>query len=167
MIRSSSVFYSSLGIQHMKIFTGILVLLVLLITSVFAGCAADAYSKACASCSFDQYGKMDQNCYGGYKTSGVACTSTTYPITSGKYANGECSAVDTCTSDLNACIVQYQSGNDSLDCQEGSVAVCFAAADECMKHVAGECGEIQSLCFAPAAGFVLLFVGMGFVKLKK
>ncbi|VVC04446.1 Uncharacterised protein [Candidatus Bilamarchaeum dharawalense] len=142
-------------------------LILILTGTLFAGCASDAYGKACASCPFDSQGKMDQNCYGGYKASGITCTSTSYPIMSGKYAEGKCSAVDECTSELSSCTAQYQSGNDKTDCQEGSLSICFAAADSCMKSAAVKCGEIESPCATPAAGFVVLFGMLGFLKIRK
>jgi hypothetical protein len=129
-----------------------------------ASCAKDAYDKACASCSFTN-GKIDRSCSDGYKASGTACVSTSYPVMAGRYATGGCPALDSCASDLSSCIAQYSSGNDSADCQEGSVAVCYAAADECTKQAAIKCGEIKSPCAAPG-GFLLLFAGLAFVKIN-
>ncbi len=141
-------------------------LVVLLVTgAVFAGCAAESYSKACASCPFDENGKVDQSCSGGYKASGTACVSTSYPIMAGKYATGDCPAVDECASELSSCVAQYATGNDKADCQEGSVAICYAAADQCTKQAAIKCGEIESPCSGSAAAFLLLFAGLAFVKL--
>ncbi|NYZ60887.1 hypothetical protein H0O01_04295, partial [Candidatus Micrarchaeota archaeon] len=45
----------------------------LLVGLSFAGCAAAAYAKTCNSCTFDQYGKVDQSCSSGYKSSGTTC----------------------------------------------------------------------------------------------
>lgn len=143
------------------IFAGLMLIMPLL----FAGCAADAYSKACASCTFDSQGKIDQACSGGYKASGTACVSTSYPIMATKYAKGECSAVDDCTSELSSCVAQYSSGNDSADCKEGSVAICYAATDQCTKQAAVKCGEIGQQCPGSTAAFLLLFAGLAFVKL--
>ncbi|NYZ73611.1 hypothetical protein H0O00_00550 [Candidatus Micrarchaeota archaeon] len=92
--------------------------------------------------------------------------STSYPIMAGKYAEGKCSAVDECASELQSCMAQYSTGDDKADCQEGSVGVCYAAADECTKQAAVKCGEIENPCAAPAA-FILLFAGLFFVRVKK
>ncbi len=132
-----------------------------------ASCAADAYRKACASCPFDENGKTDQSCSGGYQASGTACVSTTYPIMAAKYAEGKCPEVDACASELSSCVAQYSSGNDKADCQEGSLAVCYAAADECTKEAAAKCGQIQSPCSGSAATFLLLFAGLAFVKISR
>ncbi len=150
--------------KYLAAFAAIYVLLAPL--SFSATCAADAYGKACSFCPFDASGKMDQSCYGGYKASGTACTSASYPIMAAKYAKGECPAVDACASELSACTSQYSSGNDSADCQEGSLAICFASADQCAKSAAIKCGEIgQSQC-AAAPAFVLLFGLLGYGKLS-
>lgn len=129
-------------------------------------CAANAYNQACSSCSFDASGKMDAACYGGFKASGTTCTSVSYPIMAAKYAKGDCPAVDACASQLSACTAQYSSGNDSADCKEGSLAVCFAAADSCTSHAATQCGEIEKQCPGTSAGFVLLAGFLGYGKLS-
>lgn len=149
----------------MKFLIGILVLL--LIGGVFAGCAAVGYQNACNFCSFNSQGKIEQQCYESYKTAGTTCTGAQYPITSAKYANGKCPQVDGCISELDSCTTQYRTGNDEEDCKEGSLAVCFAAADECMKQAAVTCGEIQSPCPGSGAAFVLLFGMFGFLKIRK
>lgn len=140
--------------------------LMLVLPALFAGCASDAYNKACASCTFDADGKIDQSCMGGYKASGTACVSTSYPIMAAKYARGECPAVDACAEELSSCVAQYSSGNDRADCTEGSVGVCYAAADSCTRSAAGQCGEIEKQCPGSAATFILLFAGMAFVKIS-
>ncbi len=132
-----------------------------------ASCAADAYRKACSSCPFDENGKTDQSCSNGYKASGTACLSTSYPIMAAKYAEGKCPDVDTCASELSSCVAQYASGNDKADCQEGSVAVCYAAADECTRQAAIKCGEIQNPCSAPSFIMLLLLAGTAFYSRKK
>jgi hypothetical protein len=81
-----------------------------------------------------------------------------------KYADGKCPQVDGCASELSSCSAQYATGNDKADCQEGSVAVCYAAADQCMKQAAIKCGEIEPPCPGAGAGLVLLLVGIGFLK---
>jgi len=149
-----------------KFMIAILVFGLILAPLAFAGCAADAYSKACASCSFDQYGKIDSSCSGGYKASGTACVSASYPIMAAKYADGKCPQVDSCASELQSCVAQYNTGNDKADCQEGSVGVCYAAADQCTKSAAVKCGEIEQQCQGSSAGFILLFAGLLFVRMR-
>jgi hypothetical protein len=141
-------------------------ILVMLSGAVFAGCAAEAYSKTCASCSFDANGKVDQSCKEGYQSSGTSCVSMSYPIMAAKYADGKCPEVDYCAEELRSCTAQYSSGNDLADCQEGSTAICYAAADQCVKSAAVKCGEIESPCPGSSAGFILLFAGLAFVKLR-
>ena len=131
------------------------------------GCAARAYSEACSSCSFDASGQMDQSCYAGKRASGTACVSTTYPIMAGKYAAGNCSMLDDCTSELNSCINQYKSGNDRADCQEGSVAVCFASADVCTKQAATKCSDIQNPCGGTSSLILLGVAALVLVGLAK
>ena len=132
----------------------------------FAGSASDAYRKACSSCSFDANGMIDSSCQSGYQSSGTACVSTSYPIMSAKYAKGECSAVDACASELRSCTAQYSGGSDKENCQEGSVGVCYSAADACVKSAAIKCGEIESPCPGSTATFILLLAGIGFVKIR-
>jgi hypothetical protein len=97
---------------------------------------------------------MDRSCSDGYRSSGITCTSTSYPIMSGKYAAGQCPQVDACASELQSCVAQYSSGDERADCQEGSVGVCYSAADQCTRSAARACGEVESPCSAPA--FVLM-----------
>jgi hypothetical protein len=119
-------------------------------------CAADSYRDSCSQCSFDAAGKMDKTCYTAEQAKGTACFATSFPIMNMKYAQGNCSAVDDCISQLNSCKAQYSSGNDKNDCSEGSVSVCFAAADSCMQSSARKCGEIEKQCpGSSAAAFVL------------
>jgi hypothetical protein len=140
--------------------------LLVLASGAFAGCAADAYAKACASCSFDKDGKIDQSCSGGYQSSGTACVSASYPIMATQYAQGKCPQVDACADELRSCTAQYNSGNDKADCQEGSVGVCYAATDECVKQAAIKCGEIQKQCPGSSAAFVLLLAGFAYVRMR-
>jgi len=136
-----------------------IIFLLMLAPVAFADCAGDAYGKACASCSFDANGKVDQTCMDNYKSQGTTCVSTKYPLMAAQYAKGNCSQIDTCASELQSCVAQYSSGNDSADCKEGSVAICYASADECTRKAASECGEIQNICKPPAAMVLLVLVG--------
>jgi len=131
----------------------VLAMLALASGVLFAGCAEDAYAKSCSSCSFDAFGKMDSMCSGGYKASGTACVSTTYPIASAKYAAGECPGIDSCTSELSSCESQMRGATDKETCTEGSARTCYAAADICVRQAAVKCGEMQDkpACGAPAA----------------
>ncbi|NYZ77373.1 hypothetical protein H0O02_03595 [Candidatus Micrarchaeota archaeon] len=130
-------------------------------------CSAKSYASACANCQFDANGKIDQSCSNSFRASGISCVSTSYPIMSGKYAAGQCPAVDSCADELSSCAAQYGTGNDKADCQEGSLGVCYAASDECVKRAAMGCGEIESPCPGSSAAFILLLLGVGFVKLTK
>ena len=129
-----------------------------------ADCAAKAYRNSCAGCTFDANGKMDRACSDGYKSSGITCTSTSYPIMSGKYAAGQCPQVDACTGELSSCVAQYSTGDEKADCAEGSVAVCYAASDSCVKSAAVKCGEIEQQCGAPA---LILLGALSFVFIAK
>lgn len=149
-----------------KSIIAVLVFGLVLAPLAFAGCAADSYRKACTSCSFDAFGNMDPSCWGGYKTSGTACVSASYPIMAAKYADGKCPQVDACASELQSCVSQYASGNDKADCQEGSVGVCYSAADACTKSAAVKCGEIETQCPGSTASFILLFAGLIFVRMR-
>jgi len=137
-------------------FLGVVLGLFFLAGLLHAGCAQDAYSKACASCSFDASGKIDKSCQQGYQSSGTACVSSKYPIMAGKYAAGQCPQVDACADELRSCTAQYSTGDDKADCQEGSVAVCYSAADQCTKQAAIKCGEVEQQCPGSAAAFILL-----------
>jgi hypothetical protein len=142
----------------MKFYSMILVGLILLFMApvAFAGCASGAYAKSCASCSFDANGKIDQSCMNGYKASGTACVSSSYPIMAGKYSAGQCPEVDSCAAELQSCSAQYSTGNDKTDCSEGSVAICYSAADQCTKSAAVKCGEVENPCKVPGAILLLI-----------
>lgn len=135
--------------------------------SFAASCAADAYRKACASCPFDESGKMDRSCWEGYKQSGIACTSASYPIMSTKYAAGQCPQVDACASELQSCIAAASSGNDRGDCLEGSVSVCYSAADKCTEKAAIACGEVEKECGPPSFILMGVLVLAGFAYYRK
>ncbi|MBU0586596.1 hypothetical protein KJ780_03720 [Candidatus Micrarchaeota archaeon] len=129
-------------------------------------CSSFTYSKACQYCEFDDNGKMDASCYNGYKTSGIMCTSTDYPIASAAYAAGKCPEIDECASKLESCKAMVASGNDKKDCQDGYVADCFAESDNCMMQAAIKCGDSPKACpFATSAilGIILL---AGYFKFK-
>ena len=146
----------------------VLALFGLLIGASFAAtCAADAYRRSCSSCSFDANGKMDRSCSDGFRSSGITCTSTAYPIMSTKYAAGQCPQVDACAQELSSCTAQYASGDERADCQEGSVAVCYAAADECTKKAAIACGEVEQQCGAPSFILMGMLALAGFAYYRK
>jgi hypothetical protein len=153
------------GMDFSRIMFGMFVVLLFAGVS-FAGCASDAYKKTCSSCTFDQYGKVDSSCSSGYKSSGTACVSTSYPIMAGKYAAGQCPEVDACASELSSCTSQYGTGNDSEDCREGSMAVCYSAADQCVKSAAVKCGEIEGQQCAPSFALLAVLAGALFFSRK-
>jgi hypothetical protein len=153
-----------MAISKMMIFA----ILLILATGSFAGCAAEAYSKTCASCSFDQYGKVDQSCSNGYKNSGTACVSTSYPLMAAKYAEGKCPQLEACADELRSCTAQYNSGDDKSDCAEGSALICYAAADLCTKSAAAKCNDLEvESCGNPVEIFSFIFAGLVFVKIRK
>jgi len=146
----------------------VLMLFGLLIGASFAvSCAADAYRKSCSQCSFDANGKMERSCSDGFKQSGIACTSTAYPIMSAKYAAGQCAQVDDCASELQSCVAQYATGDERADCAEGSVAICYAAADECTRSAARACGEVEQQCGAPSFILMGMLALAGFAYYRK
>ncbi|MDD5171553.1 MAG: hypothetical protein PHF60_00795 [Candidatus ainarchaeum sp.] len=145
----------------------ILVLGLILAPLAFAAnCAASSYAGACSMCSFDAQGRMADTCWQGYKLQGTTCMSSKYPIMATAYSQGKCPQVDECASELQSCIAQYSSGDDKADCQEGSLAVCYAASDECVKSAAVKCGELESPCPGSSTAFILLFAGLLFVRMK-
>lgn len=151
---------------NVKIFSLILGIIAVAGTAA-AGCASEAYCNACASCSFDENGRIDESCQQGLQSSGTACVSASYPIMSVEYARGKCPEVDACADELRTCTAQYSSGDDKADCQEGSVGVCYSAADACVRSAAVKCGEIVTQCPGTGATFALLFAGLAFVKIRK
>lgn len=132
----------------------------------FAGCSESAYRSACSGCSFDANGKIDQSCMSGHKSAGIACVSSSYPLMAAEYAQGKCPMVDECASQLQACISQVGSGNDSADCAEGSATTCYATSDICVKQAAAKC-PVQQPCQAPVMLIMLVMGGVflaGFAK---
>jgi len=136
---------------------GAFMALVFLAGITYAGCGSEAYAGACSSCSFDASGSMESSCSSGIQTSAVSCYMQRYPVTYANYTQGKCPEVDNCISELQSCKAQYQTGNDRADCQEGSVSVCFAAADSCMASVAQKCEGIQNPCGGTTSFILLLF----------
>ncbi|MEM3364020.1 MAG: hypothetical protein QXS93_00740 [Candidatus Micrarchaeia archaeon] len=153
----------------MRILPIVFLLLVMgLAAASSVSCAADAYRKACASCPFDKNGKIDQSCMGGYKTAGISCVSTSYPIMSAKYSAGKCPEVDACAAELQSCVSQYSTGNDRADCQEGSVSVCYSASDQCIRRAAIKCGEIENECPGSSSGIIIAVLGiLGMAAVKR
>ena len=124
-------------------------------------CAANAYQDACAHCSFDANGKMDQSCYQAKQAAGTACISTSYPIAAAKYAEGNCTDIDTCASELTACKAKYATGNDSQDCDIGAMRTCFNDADVCVYKAAQLC-ETGGISVCPTAAMAIIVVGIVF-----
>ncbi len=150
-----------------RIILGLSILFVLTANIAFAGCASDAYGRACSSCDFDKDGKIDQSCSSTYQAAGTTCISATYPAIAAKYAAGQCPALKQCISDLTACNAYYSTGNDSADCQNGSKMTCYENADVCVANVdLHQCGNEMKLCPSSIFAFTLLFVGFCFVRLK-
>ena len=74
-----------------------------------------------------------------------------------------------CVDTLTACKDQATTGSDLQDCHGSSVAQCFKDADVCMAYAAKDCGDSVQTggCGAPVVWIGLLFVGLGFVRMKK
>jgi hypothetical protein len=125
-------------------------------------CSQNAYKQSCASC-IGPDGKMNQECYKGKQSAGIGCVSASHPIASAAYAQGKCPGIDACASALSTCRAQMGSGNDSADCQEGSVGQCFYEADLCVDKAALDCGERPPDACKPPAGLIMLIVGAVFL----
>jgi hypothetical protein len=146
------------------ILLGAIIALLLFSGVAFAGmtCAVDAYRNSCASCPFDEKGKMNQTCYSEKKSAGIGCVSAAHIIASTAYAQGKCPGIDACASQLTACQSQVTTGNDKENCNEGSMGMCFATSDICVDRAALDCGERPPECKAPT-GLILLVAGLAFV----
>lgn len=149
-----------------QLLVGLMVLAMLAPAVYSASCSADAYKNACSQCSFDANGKIDASCMSSKKNAGIACTSAAYPVTATKYSQGQCPGVDACATELSSCTAQYSSGNDKADCMEGSVSVCYAAADSCMQGVAAKCEGIENPCSSAPAALLLVLLGGLFAAYK-
>jgi hypothetical protein len=151
-----------------NILLGTAIALLLFSGVAFAGmtCAADAYRNSCSSCTFDANGKMDQACYNEKKSAGIGCVSAAHIIASTAYAQGKCPGIDTCASQLSACQAQVGTGSDKENCNEGSMAMCFATSDICVDRAALDCGERPPECKAPAA-LIMLVGGLAFVGFSR
>lgn len=137
----------------MKPFVLAIVALLALSAFSYAGCSENSYVAGCSSCKFDNAtGKFDRSCTDAKKNEGIACLSASYPIAMSNYKAGNCSAVDTCISDLNYCTADASSGNETADCAEGSMRTCYSMADTCFNKAAQKCSDIKMpACGAPAS----------------
>lgn len=136
----------------MSKFLLIAVVAIFLAGVIFAGCSESAYLSGCAECKFDNVSKkFERSCTEAKKAGGVACLSGSYPVAMANYQKGNCSMVDECIGDLNRCTASVASGNEKADCEEGSMATCYATADICFKSAAGKCSNLEApKCGAPA-----------------
>jgi len=131
--------------------------LLLIIGLVSAGCAEDAYLKACKNCPFDEHGKMDKNCYDSYQQGGLSCIAATYPIATAKHSAGQCPQIDKCVDQLRTCMAAFNEFTDKENC-EGGAPGCFIDADHCIANAAFECGEKTDLQGVPCpADMFLIF----------
>ena len=112
-------------------FIGICFLFFLAGTS-FAGCSYDSFTQACNGCTFDQYGKMNEECWQGYQSSGTSCLGKQYTLMSAKYMIGGCPQVDECASKLTACKDANNPGSNLLECKNLASLNCFIMADDCV-----------------------------------
>ena len=137
------------------------------ISFLFAGglfassCSTSAYRQSCASCLLPD-GKMDKECYNSQQSAGISCLSYSHPVAAAAYASGKCPGIDACSAELTSCKGRRSTGNDSYDCNEGSVASCFTDADLCVDKAAVKCGESApgggSICPLPT-GLIMLLIG--------
>ncbi|MFH1785159.1 MAG: hypothetical protein ABH842_01905 [Candidatus Micrarchaeota archaeon] len=119
-----------------------LIILVGLITlSSAATCAQKSYSTSCQKCNFDANGKMDQDCYNGYQTSGKGCLFAAYPLESIAYAGGNCPAIDSCVDRVQTCKAIFSSGSDKIDCMTGDISNCFVQGDKCVALAVKDCSK--------------------------
>lgn len=153
-------FGTNATMRKMILIVSLLLLISLALVYPATSCSADAYRRACATCPFDKSGKIDRSCMDGFRASGIACVSSSYPIMSAKYSAGECPAVDACASELQSCVAHYSTGNDKADCQEGSVSVCYTASDHCVAKAAINCGEIEKDCPGSSLGLIIMVLAI-------
>lgn len=107
--------------------------------SAIAMCATQAYSRYCMGCPFDEAGRVDKACREGHENKGKICTSTAYPVATGKYALGMCPALEECVSALRACINVKCPGSDRDDCQSEVCRSCLEEADRCAYMASKDC----------------------------
>lgn len=126
---------------------------------LFAGCSERAYLSGCSSCKFDNATKkFDRSCTDAKKAEGIACLSAEYPIAMMNYRNGNCSAAEQCVQTLNTCVSAHSTGNEKADCDEGSLAYCYAGADQCFNQAAIKCTDMKSACAVPG-GLIIIAGG--------
>jgi len=138
---------------------------------VSAGCAQDAYIKACEHCHFDENGKMDKSCYDSYQQGGVSCIATNFPIATAKHAAGQCPQIDRCTEQLKACVAEFNDYTDKEKCN-GLTFACFRDADHCIASASLECGEKVEMQPCQAAMFLIfsvfvMFAGSSWLNNKR
>lgn len=139
--------------------------LLMLSFSFAADCARESYVKSCSHCTFEESGKMEQSCYKSQESAGQSCFAASYPITSMKYANGECPQIDECSAQLQQCKAMLTSGNDKTDCEQAYLADCFYQADACMADAAKECETEFKPC--PLSLIMMALLGFGFMKYSR
>lgn len=132
-----------------------------------AGCAASAYQQACAQCTFDANGKMDKACYDSKISSATTCYMTKEPEISAKYFAGQCKNIDRCINIMKSCQATKTTGNDRLDCQQGTVSSCFVNADACFNKQIRSCEDEQLPIQLCPTSFMFLGICVGFVYLQK
>jgi len=137
----------------------ILFVLFLIVGLVSAGCAEDAYVKACKNCHFDEHGKMDKNCYDSYQQGGLSCIAATYPIATAKHSAGQCPQIDKCAGQLRTCVAAFNEFTDKENC-EGGATGCFIDADHCIASAAFECGEEAGLQAVPCPTEMFLILSI-------
>ena len=106
-----------------------------------AGCSYDSFNAACNDCTFDAYGKMNEECWQGYQSSGTTCLGKQYPMMSAKYMIGDCPQVDECASKLTACKDANDPGTNLKECKNLATLNCFTKADACVEAANEICAQ--------------------------
>lgn len=110
--------------------------------SAAAACASKPFIDACNACTFDANGKMNEECWKSYESSGQTCLLTSYPGMSFKYQFGDgCKQLDECVARLSACKEAMKSGSDAKDCNNPAMIACFTKADNCALAANLVCSE--------------------------
>lgn len=148
--------------MNLKILFLVLVLFSSIVYADTASCSADSFRQACAACTFDANGKMNQQCWQSYQKKGTDCVAKEYPITATLYSQGDCSEIDKCAAQLKACTSKASTGSDKQDCSTRGVKDCYWRADQCVKKAENKCNPMDISC--PFAIMMILMLSVGMVK---
>ncbi|MBD3390350.1 hypothetical protein GF415_05385 [Candidatus Micrarchaeota archaeon] len=128
-----------------------------------AGCTEESYLSSCNECTFDEYGKMDEDCRKQFEENGRNCLITNQPAILFLYAKPEkCPSLSNCQMQFNMCKEMAGTGTDEGDCSSPQVKECFAKADSCISQAVNHCNAKSS----PCAGLFILST-MAFVLISR